>query len=227
MKKTVSLLAVTTVMLFAANSALAQKFEAVHSVHYQSSNQAESALGALMEDDSMKGARVTLYAQTFGELGSSHLIVEDFDSYDQYMSTTANRLASHAWSRYMLQTTDSEYRGSNLAMVVDDHGAPRYTAGYLAAFVIHTTDADTYRSAMADLNEAIGNPGVLRLVAMRTGSRERTHAVLIGAADFKALNEYLDKLTASDAFADFRDKVGDTRKVVAMSMYAQLATWGN
>ena len=74
------------------------------------------------------------------------------------MSTTADRIASHAWSRYVLQTTDWEYRGSNLSMVVDGHCAPRYTAGYLA---------------------------------------------------------------------DFRDKVGDMRKVVCMSMYSQFETWGN
>lgn len=80
---------------------------------------------------------------------------------------------------------------------------------------------------MADLNEAIGNPGVLRLVAMRTGSTKRTHAVLIGADDFKALNEYLDKLTASDAFADFVEKVGATREVLSVSMYHRVGTWGN
>jgi hypothetical protein len=88
MKKRVSLLAATTVMLLAANSSFAQTFEAVHAVDYESSDQAESSLAALMQDDSMKGAPVSLYAQTFGELGSSHLIVEDFDSYEQYMSTT-------------------------------------------------------------------------------------------------------------------------------------------
>lgn len=227
MKKKISLLTASAVMLLLGNLSLAQQFEAVHAVHYASPEQAETSIATLMKDDSMKDARVTLYAQTFGELGSSHLVVEDFDSYQQYMSTTGSRLASHAWSRYLLQTMDSDYRGSNLVMVVDDHGAPRHTAGYLAAFLIHTTDAATYRNAMADLNEAVGNPGVLRLVAMRTGSTDHTHAVLIGASDFKTLNEYLDKLTASDAFADFVGKVGETREVVGVNMYRRVGTWGD
>lgn len=227
MKNRTSLLTATAVMLLLGNSSFAQQFEAVHAVQYESPDQAETSIAALMQDDSMKDARVSLYAQTFGDYGSSHLVVEDFDSYEQYMSTTEDRLASHAWSRYLLQTMSSDYRGSNLAIVVDDHGAPRHTAGYLAAFLIHTTDAATYRSAMADLNKAIGNPGVLRLVAMRTGTRDHTHAVLIGAGDFKALNEYLDKLLASDAFADFLKKVGETREVVAVNMYRRVGTWGD
>ena len=227
MKKKTSLVTALAVLLFLSGPSLAQKFEAVHAVDYESPEQAETSIGALMQDDSMKNARVTLYAQTFGERRSSHLVVEDFDSYQEYMSTTESRLASHAWSRYLLHTMDADYRGSDLVMLVDDHGAPRHTAGYLAAFLINTTDAATYRSAMADLNEAVGNPGVLRLVAMRTGNMDHTHAVLIGGGDFKAVNDYLDKLLASDAFAAFVDQVGETRKVVAVNMYRRVATWGD
>ena len=227
MNKRLSLFCASAMMLVLTGPSFAQQSEAVHVIDYSSPEQAESSIAALMQDDSMKDARVTLYAQTFGEYGASHLVVEDFDSYEQYMSTTEDRMASHAWSRYLLQTMDADYRGSNLVTVVDDHGAPRHTAGYLAAFLIHTTDPATYRSAMADMNKAVGNPGVLRLVAVRAGKRDHTHAVLVGGADFKAVNEYLDKLNASDAFADFVEKVGDTRKVVAVNMYRRVATWGN
>ncbi|MDX1429503.1 MAG: hypothetical protein R3282_04400 [Rhodothermales bacterium] len=227
MKRTFTLVVASAAILMLTNSSLAQQFEAVHAVHYQSTDQAKESLDKLMKDDSMKGARVTLYAQTFGERASSHVVVEDFASYKDYMTSTDARLGSHAWSRYLLQTMDSEYRGSNLAMVVDDHGAARHTAGYLAAYLLNTTDAATYRSAIADMNTAVGNPGVLRLVALRTGNRNVTHAVLVGAADFEALNMYLDKLFASDAFAAFLAKVGDTRNVVGINMYRRVATWGN
>lgn len=227
MKRIVSLIAAFAVILLQAGPSFAQKFEAVHSVHHKNPTQAEESLAKLMKSDAMKDARVTLYAQTFGEYGSSHLVVEDFDNYKQYMATTGARVGSHAWSRYRLETMDSEYRGSNIFTVVDDHGAPRHSAGYLAAYLIHTTDAATYRSAIADLNAAIGNPGVLRLVAMRTGTRNFTHAVLIGGADFEAVNAFIDRLTASDAYADFVEKVGDIRKVVGLSMYRRVATWGN
>ncbi|MBT8399577.1 MAG: hypothetical protein KJO98_03800 [Rhodothermia bacterium] len=227
MKRTVSLIAAFAVILLQAGPSFAQKFEAVHAVHHKNAAQAEESLAKLMNSDAMKDARVTLYQQTFGEFASSHLVVEDFDNYKQYMATTGARLGSHAWSNYRLQTLDSEYRGSNMFSVVDDHGAPRHTAGYLAAYLIHTTDAATYRSAIAELNAATGNPGVLRLLAMRTGTRNFTHAVLIGGADFEAVNAFLDKLFASEAYADFVEKVGDTRKLVGVAMYHRVATWGN
>lgn len=227
MKRTVPLIAAFAVILLQTGPSFAQKFEAVHAVHHQSTEQAHQSLDKLMQDQAMKGARVTLYAQTFGDYGSSHLVVEDFDSYKNYMSSTSGRMASHAWSRYRLETMGSEYRGSDIFTVVDDHGAARHTAGYLAAYLIHTTDAAAYRSAIADINAAIGNPGVLRLVAKRTGNRNFTHAVLIGGADFEAVNAFIDKLLASDAYADFVEKVGDIRKVVGLSMYRRVATWGN
>ena len=175
----------------------------------------------------MKGARVTLYALEFGENPTSHLVVEDFDDYADYTKSRKERIASHGWSRYQLATYDSEYVGSTLIMVVDDHGAARHTAGYLAAYLIHTTDAGAYRAAIAELDEATGNPGVMRLVAARTGSMGYTHAVLIGGKDFEAVNEYLDELFASEAFADFVAKVGDVRKVVGVDMYRRVATWGD
>ncbi len=228
MKRTTLLTLVTTAMLFAGAPALAQKMEAVHALDYTSSEVAQAALGALMQDPAMKGARVTLYAKDFGDSESSHLVVEDFDDYGAYMSSTERRVASPGWSRYMLATNDnSKYLGSNMVLVVDDHGAPRHTAGYLAAVLIQTNDAPKYREAIAELAKAVGNPGVLRLVQMRTGSAAVTHAVLLGGPDFKAVNEYLDKLWASDAFAAFAAKVGSTRTVVGIDMYRRVATWGD
>ncbi|KPJ80308.1 MAG: hypothetical protein AMJ58_08960 [Gammaproteobacteria bacterium SG8_30] len=228
MNKTILLALASTAMLLAGAPAIAQKMEAVHRLSYDSTEQAEAALGALMQDPAMKGARATLYAKEFGDDEASHLIVEDFDDYSAYMSSTAKRVASPGWSRFLLATNDnSEYMGSNVVLVVDDHGAPRYTAGYLAAVLVQTSDAPGYGKAIAELGKALGNPGVLRLVQFRTGSTTVTHAVLIGGPDFKAVNEYLDKLFASDAYADFVKKVGSTRKMVGTVMYRRVATWGD
>lgn len=218
---------ISITMLSMTSPSVAQQFEVVHAINYTSSAQASNALGSLMKDDAMKGARVTLYARELGSSPASHLVVEDFDEYADYMQSTEKRLASHGWSRYLLAADGSEYLGSQMIPVVDDHGAARHTAGYLVAYLIHTTDPATYRSGIADLDDAIGNPGVLRLVAMRTGNMAYTHAVLIGGEDFEAVNEYLDKLYSSEAFADFAAKVGSTRKVVGIDMYRRVATWGN
>jgi hypothetical protein len=225
--KILSLLAATA-MLFVAAPSFADKFEAVHAINYPDSEHAKAALDTLMKDPAMKGAKVTLYAREFGGSEASYLVVQDFDSYTEYMESTSKRLASPGWTRYLLETNaDSHYLGSELMMVVDDHGAPRRSAGYLAAFLINSSDPAAYRQGIADLNRGVGNPGVLRLVATRSGSMDVTHAVLVGGADFKAVNEYLDKLYASDAFAKFSAKVGSTRKVLGVDMYRRVATWGD
>ena len=227
MKKPTLLSALSLLALFLAAPSNAQEFEAVHAVHFDDYGQAKRALDSLMADDAMEGARVTLYSQEFGQRVASHIIVEDFDSYADYASSTGKRLASHGWSRYQLESMGSEYLGSDQIMVVDDHGASRYTAEYLVAYLIHSTDAALYRSAIADLDKGVGNPGVLRLVAMRTGTMAYTHAVLIGGPDFETVNKYLDKLFASEAFAAFQKKVGDTRKVVGVNTYVRVATYGD
>jgi hypothetical protein len=137
-------------MLFAASAALADKFEAVHAIDYTDASHAKAALGDLMADPAMKGAKVTLYAREFGGGAASHLVVEDFDGYAEYMDSTAKRLASPGWSRYLLQTmADSEYLGSNLAMVVDDHGASRRSAGYLAAFLVNASNDAWFGDSLA------------------------------------------------------------------------------
>jgi len=228
MKKTTLLMLASTAMLLAGAPAIAQKMEAVHRITFNSTEQAQAALGSLAQDPAMKGTRVTLYVKEFGDSDYSHLIVEDFDDYAGYMASRDARLASPGWSRFLLATQDdSRYLGSNMVLVVDDYGGPRHTAGYLAAVLIQTSDGPKYREAIAELAKAVGNPGVLRLVAFRTGSMAVTHAVLVGGPDFKAVNEYLDKLWASDAFASFAKKVGDTRSVVGTEMYRRAATWGD
>lgn len=228
MKTRILSILAATAMLFVTVPSLADKFEAVHAINYPNTTRAKDAIDALMKDPAMKGAKTTLYAREFGDSEATHLVVEDFDTYAEYMDSTAKRLASPGWSRYLLEmNVDSHYLGSQLVMVVDDHGAARRSAGYLVAYLINTTDPATYREGIADLNRGVGNPGVLRLVAFRSGSMAATHAVLIGGADFKTVNEYLDKLYASDTFVKFAAKVGPIRKVVGVDMYQRVATWGD
>lgn len=204
----------------------AQQFEVVHSLDYPSTSAAKAALDMLFADEAMKGAKATLYARDLGGQEGSHLIVVDFDNYQDYVARNRARMESHGWSKYLLATQDSEYHGSDMFTVVDDHGQPRHTAGYLAAYLIKSSDAGLYREAIADLSKAVNNPGVLRLVARRTGNQDMTHAVLIGGRDFAAVNEYLDKLLASDGYRKFVDKVGDTREVLGLHMYQRVAHWG-
>jgi hypothetical protein len=228
MKTRILSILITTAALLVAAPSLADKLEAVHMVDYPNSQRAKENIDALVKDPAMEGHKLTLYVQEFGDLPASHLVVEDFDSYEEYMDSTTKRLASPGWARYALDSGVFEhYRGSNLVTVVDDHGAKRRSAGYLVAYLVNVTDAATFRAGIADLNRAVGNPGVLRLVAFRSGNMDVTHAVLVGGSDFKAVNEHLDKVFASDAFASFNAKVGPIRRLVSVQMYRRVGTWGD
>lgn len=224
-KKRLSTIVFIASMLISA-SAQAQQFEAVYSLHGVSSSEAKAAMEDLFSDPAMTDARVTLYAADFGVRDGSHKIVADFDSYAERMARGDKRRASHGWSRWQLAMLDAEFVAAEMVAVVADYGKPRHTAGYLLVYLVSVQDAGVYAAALKDMNDALGNPGVLRLVAMRSGSRAVTHAVLIGGDDFAAVNNYMDKLYASDAFRTFVSKVSDIRSVVHIESYRKVGAWG-
>jgi len=227
MKTRINCMTLLGVALLLATPAQAQQIEAVYAINFDVTARARAAIDDLFRDEAMSDSRATMYVAEFGDHNSSHIIVADFDGYEEYMEQNERRLASHGWARFLLRTPDAEFVESTLVQVVDDHGAARHTAGYLVAFLIRTSDPATYRTAISDLDEAIGNPGVLRLVAMRSGSTAVTHAVLIGGEDFAAVASYLDRLLASEAFDDFNDTVEEIREVVSVRWYRRVATWGD
>ena len=204
----------------------AQQFEAVYSIEGVSSSTAREAMGDLFSDSAMKGGKATLYAADFGVVDGSLKLVVDFDTYAERAERDKKRRASHGWSRWRLAMEDAEFVAAEMAGVIADYGKPRHTAGYLLVYMVSVQDPAVYAAALSEMNEAAGNPGVLRLVAMRTGSRAASHAVLIGGEDFAAVNEYMDELYASDAFQTFRSKVSGIRSVVHIEAYRKVDAWG-
>jgi len=217
---------VVSFLMLTGFGAHAQQFEAVYSFEGVSSSEATAAFEDLFSDPAMKDGAVTLYSADFGVRDGSHKIVADFDNYDQRDERGDRRRASHGWSRWQLAMQDAEFVAADMVGVVADYGKPRHTADYLLVYLVNVQDAGIYASALEEMNDALGNPGVLRLVAMRSGSRAVTHAVLIGGDDFASVNEYMDGLLASDAFKAFASKVGSIRTVVAIESYRKLGAWG-
>ena len=217
---------VLSVLMLVGTGVQAQQFEAVYSLENVSSSEAKAAMDDLFSDAAMKGSNVTLYAADFGVRDGSHKIVVDFDNYAERDERDEIRRASHGWSRWQLAMQDAEVVAADMVGVVADYGKPRHTADYLLVFLVNVQDPAVYAAALSELNDAIGNPGVLRLVAMRSGSRAVTHAVLIGGDGFTAVNEYMDKLYASDAFGTFASKVSSIRSVVHIESYRRVGAWG-
>ena len=224
-RRTLSTVVLSVFMLVGA-AVQAQQFEAVYSLENVSSSEAKAAMDDLFSDSAMKGSNVTLYAADFGVRDGSHKIVVDFDNYAERDERDEIRRASHGWSRWQLAMQDAEFVAADMVGVVADYGKPRHTADYLMVFLLNVQDPAVYAAALSELNDALGNPGVLRLVAMRSGSRAVTHAVLIGGDGFTAVNEYMDKLYASDAFGTFASKVSSIRSVVHIESYRRVGAWG-
>ncbi len=224
-RRTLSTVVLSVFMLVGAG-VQAQQFEAVYSLENVSSSEAKAAMDDLFSDAAMKGSNVTLYAADFGVRDGSHKIVVDFDNYAERDERDEIRRASHGWSRWQLAMQDAEIVAADMVGVVADYGKPRHTADYLMVYLVSVQDPAVYAAALSELNDAIGNPGVLRLVAMRSGSRAVTHAVLIGGDGFTAVNEYMDKLYASDAFGTFASKVSSIRSVVHIESYRRVGAWG-
>jgi hypothetical protein len=227
MKKTVISTVLIGFSLLLSGYAHAQAFEAVYEISYESSSGAKAALDKLFDDEALRGNKVTLYANDFGVPGeASHTVVVDYDNYAARDKLDQARRESHGWANYVLAAQDAEVQAADLAIVVKDYGKPRNEAGYLVAFVMQVGDPGAYVLALDKLDKAVGNPGVLRLVALRSGPADMTHAVLIGAADFAAAKEYLDKLFTSDGYATFKKEVGDMRKIHNIGMYRRVGAWG-
>ena len=226
MKKTiVSTIALSFALL--GSYVQAQAIEAVYSLKFDSTDVVEAALTELFEDDALRGSKATLYVNDLGVPGGgTHTIVADYDNYAARTKLDKARVESHGWANYVLATQGSELVSADLAIVIEDFGKARHEAGYLVAFTMQVRDAGKYRDALAKMEKAIGNPGVLRLVAVRSGTTDVTHAVLVGASDFAAANEYLDKLYASDGFETFVEEVGDIRTVGNVAMYRRVGHRG-
>ena len=205
----------------------AQAIETVYSLKFDDTDTVEAAMSELFEDKALRGSKATLYVNDLGVPGeATHTIVADYDSYADRTKSDNARVVSHGWANYVLATQGSELVSAELVIVVKDFGKARHEAGYLAAFTMRVNDAASYATALEELNDAVGNPGVLRLVAVRSGPADVTHAVLVGGSDFATVNSYLDELFASDAYAAFNGKVGDIRTMLNVAMYRRVGHWG-
>lgn len=225
-KVTIAALLMSLALLL-SGYAQAQAIEAVYGLKFDSTDAVEAAMTDLFEDDALRGSKATLYAHDFGVPGdATHTIVADYDSYADRAKMDKARRQSHGWAKYLLTTHGSESVSADLVIVVKDYGKARHEAGYLVAFTMQVGDPGAYEAALDKLEDAIGHPGVMRFVAVRSGPADLSHAVLLGASDFAATNEYLDKLFASDAYAAFVREVGDFRTIKNVAMYRRVGAWG-
>ncbi len=225
-KSTISAIALSLAILV-SGFAQAQAIEGVYTLKYDSTRAAVAAIDTLFEDDDLSGSKITLYSIDFGgNNGATHIVVADYDNYASRDELDQKRVQSHGWSKYLLATQGTELVAAELAVVVDAYGKARHEAGYLVAFIMKIDDVTAYRAALQKLNSAVKGSLGTRLLSLRSGPSAASHVVLLGSENFAAANEYLDKMYASDGFAEFIGEVSGIRTLVSVEMLRREGTWG-
>ena len=120
------------------------------------------------------------------------------------------------------ELTSSAYQNQRVV-----NGSGWRNHGAAAVVFLTVRDPATYTAAFAELSGAMDNPGSVRLMEIRAGGMGTTHLAILTGSGTAAVNEYMDELLASDAFADFVAKVGEIRSVITASMFRRVKTYGD
>ncbi len=187
------------------------------------------AMEQLLASDTMRDHNVTLWASVFdGTDPATHVVVAQFEDYEDFEELTQRRLTSPDWSEFLLSGTDV-WTGTATLMAIQrvSYGDSWQTDGAAAAVIMTVRDPATYTDAFKRVTESYGNPGSVRLMEIRAGGEGATHAVLYTAEGMAELNEYIDGLLGSDEYRAFVGEVGDIRTINTVNMFSRVKTWGN
>ena len=213
--------------LLAAANVSAQGVERYVSVSVSNPAAFVSAFDRFRSSGIMKGSTASLWANAFdGSNPATHVIVIGYDDYEALQDTDDAVRPSREWADYLAAiegTNEVTALSMGVERLADGRGWHDHDAAMV--FVMTVSDAGTYGAAFAELIDSTDNPGSVRLIEMRAGGEGATHLAAITAPDFATLNEYIDELFASDAYADFAAKVGAIRRINTTSIYRRLQTW--
>lgn len=201
--------------------------EAVIGLDVDNSRAFVSAMDAMFESGAMDGYDLTIWANAFdGTNPATHTLVASFDGYESYDRLTRQRLDHSGWLEF-LQAIEGTSTGTSSLMAVEAFKAGEIADSHRSgvAFIMTVRDPAKYAAEFSKLTRAQGHPGSIRLMQLRYGSMGATHAVVMTAPSSAAMNEYLDKLLASEDYADFVDEVGDIRTINTVNNYALVKRW--
>lgn len=219
----------TASLVLLAGMALAEPLQTVVSLDVEHPAAFVSALDTMLESDDLAGNKVSLWASVFdGTSPTTHVVVAEYDDYESYERRTARRLDSGDWARFLLAIDDaSEVTNSALHIQRIADGSGWRNHDFAAVFIMTVKDPAAYAAAFTDLIDAMDNPGSVRLMEIRAGGMGATHLAIITGDGMAAVNNYLDRLLASDAYRDFAGKVGEIRRINTVSMYRRVRTYGD
>ena len=229
-KKVLRLSVAPLVLCFAtAATATAAPVESVLGVRVSNPGVFLAALEMLNNSDATDGQHVTVWAAAFdGSSPSTHTVVVEYNSIEHYDRAIAKRDASPAWPRFGAMVGDaSELLSTRMAVQLLVKGSGWREHGALVATAMSVSDPAAYAAAFARMTEAVDNPGSIRLMQMRFGGEGTTHVALFSGPNAAALNNSLDEMLASDAYARFARDVADIRQIRTTTMLRRVRTFGD
>ncbi len=163
-----------------------------------------------------------------GQFSSTHRIIVNHQNYaalEAFRAEIFSNLASTMSAGNSLENAaDCETDG--LAILRGVWGTQQVDARYWQAYGVATSDAGGYAEALGELADSFADePIVTVLFENRAGISGDTHLVAVGAESLAGLNEFLDEMFASDAFEDFADDVGETRRLTWRAQAFRMRTW--
>lgn len=218
---------VSVVLLATGGFAVADPMEAVFSIDVSNPAAFVAAMDTVLSSEDLRDEKVTLWATQFGGSNpASHIVVAEYDSYEDFQTLTRRRIGSPDWARFALGVQGvSETTASLMAIQRIREGSGWRGHGAMAAFIMTIKDPTTYMAAFRDLIGSMDNPGSVRLMEVRAGGDGVTHVALISAPDFADLNNYLDKLLSNKAYKTFTGKVGNIRTIQTVEMLRRVKSW--
>jgi len=188
------------------------------------------ALDRLQKSDDVGGTKLGLWVPEFSSgSGANHVVVVEYEDYADYEARSARRLASRDWQTFIGTVSDASRLVNSLLMVQRMAAGEGWrNHGASAVYMMSVSDPVKYAQAFDRVIGAQGHPGSVRLLEVRAGSQGGvSHVVVFTAPGFAALNEYLDKLLASEDYRRFADQVRSIRTINAVSQYRRIQSWGS
>jgi hypothetical protein len=231
-KKIIALSAVFLTLWLTSAVAQAGRFETYIGFTVESPAAVVAALDEFFQSEDSQGYTVHLVASVFdGEDPATHYIVAEYDDYASYEKLAARRPASLAWHQVVQSVLASATPvGNGMGIIRADYGEGWPEQDYVAVIGLAVQDAKKYTKAFDKLSRSKTGgkaPGSTRLFENRGAGAAPSHYAVMSAPSFTALNEHLDRLFASDDYADFADEVEDIRSITSTAIYRKVGSWSN
>lgn len=163
-----------------------------------------------------------------GSSSATHTVVVQYQSHTE-LETFIERLGDSAAFAQLVGSVSAVASCANegLAVQLGVWGDMEAPWEYYAVYPVTVTDGAAYTEAFEDYAASVVDdaPGAIIHYQNRAGQEDVTNFVVFLSPSLASLNEFLDDLTSSAAYADFVDEVAAIRTLGTAGQAQRLITW--